>query len=95
MFFRTKDMACIPGVVYQVAETFIETYWHCIIAYSRCYIPCRLSCFMCTGLHPLRFFPDSQPNFAYVYLNLPVGTDQAYTNEVMKTLEGRVNKVLD
>ncbi|RZL14885.1 MAG: efflux RND transporter permease subunit, partial [Pedobacter sp.] len=26
------------------------------------------------------FFPTSDPNFIYVYLNLPIGTDQAYTN---------------
>ena len=44
---------------------------------------------------PFTLFPVADPNFAYVYLNLPVGTDQAYTNEVMKDLEGRVNKVLD
>jgi len=44
---------------------------------------------------PFTFFPDADPNFAYVYLNLPVGTDQAYTNEVMKKLETDVNKVLN
>ena len=27
------------------------------------------------------FFPKSDPNFVYVYIQLPVGTDQAYTNE--------------
>ena len=36
------------------------------------------------------FFPDSQPNFTYVYLNMPVGTDQAYTNDVLKKLETKV-----
>lgn len=40
------------------------------------------------------FFPDSQPNFTYVYLNLPVGTDQQYTNGVLKQLEGRVDGAL-
>jgi multidrug efflux pump subunit AcrB len=44
---------------------------------------------------PVVFFPDSQPNFTYVYLNLPVGTDQAYTNEVLKKLETRVYKALN
>ena len=44
---------------------------------------------------PFTFFPSADPNFVYVYLNLPVGTDQAYTNEVLRTLEGRVDKVLD
>ncbi|MBS1588500.1 MAG: efflux RND transporter permease subunit [Bacteroidetes bacterium] len=41
------------------------------------------------------FFPSGEPNFAYVYLNLPVGTDQAYTNQVLMKLEDRVNKALD
>lgn len=41
------------------------------------------------------FFPDSDPNFAYVYLNMPVGTDQAYTNEVLEKLEHKVYAALD
>ncbi len=41
------------------------------------------------------FFPSGEPNFAYVYLNMPVGTDQAYTNQVLMQLEERVNKALD
>jgi multidrug efflux pump subunit AcrB len=43
---------------------------------------------------PFVFFPSADPNFTYVYLNLPVGTDQAYTSEVLRTLEKRVNAVL-
>jgi multidrug efflux pump len=40
------------------------------------------------------FFPKADPNFVYVYITLPVGTDQSYTNEVTKEVEARVNKVL-
>ncbi|WP_207532041.1 efflux RND transporter permease subunit [Desertivirga arenae] len=40
------------------------------------------------------FFPESDPNFVYVYVQLPVGTDQAYTNEVVKKVEDRVTKVV-
>lgn len=40
------------------------------------------------------FFPDSDPNFVYVYVSLPVGTDQEYTNEVIKNVEDRVTKVV-
>lgn len=43
---------------------------------------------------PFVFFPSAEPNFTYVYLNLPVGTDQAYTSEVLHKLEGKVNAVL-
>jgi multidrug efflux pump len=40
------------------------------------------------------FFPSSNPNFVYVYLNLPIGTDQAYTNAVLEVVEHRVDSVL-
>ena len=36
------------------------------------------------------FFPSSEPNFAYVYLTMPEGTDQEKTNEVLKQLETKV-----
>ncbi len=41
------------------------------------------------------FFPQSEPNFAYVYLSLAEGTDQGKTNEVLKSLEAKVYKALD
>ncbi len=37
-----------------------------------------------------RFFPQADPNFIYVYLTLPVGTDQAHTDSVTKIIEQRV-----
>ena len=40
------------------------------------------------------FFPTSDPNFIYVYVNLPIGTDQAYTNEVVKKVEEKVTKIV-
>lgn len=40
------------------------------------------------------FFPKADPNFVYVYVHLPVGTDQAFTNEVMKKVEADVTKVV-
>ena len=50
-----------------------------------------------TGLIPPRFvfFPSSDPNFVYVYTSLPVGTDQAYTNEVTKKIEQKVTAVVN
>jgi multidrug efflux pump len=41
------------------------------------------------------FFPAGDPNFAYVYITMPIGTDQATTNEVTKKLEKRVAKVVE
>jgi multidrug efflux pump subunit AcrB len=39
-------------------------------------------------------FPSGDPNFVYVYVTLPIGTDQAYTNGVVQTLEKRVAQVV-
>jgi multidrug efflux pump len=41
------------------------------------------------------FFPSGDPNFIYVYLKLPVGTDIKYTDSVTHLLEGRVQKILE
>lgn len=48
---------------------------------------------MARGKTPI-FFPSGDPNFAYVYVSLPVGTDPAYTDSVMKIVEKKVNTVL-
>jgi len=41
-----------------------------------------------------RFFPQADPNFIYVYLTLPVGTDQAHTDSVTQILEKKVNNII-
>jgi len=41
------------------------------------------------------FFPSGDPNFVYVYLKLPVGSDVKYTDSITRILEGRVQKVLE
>jgi multidrug efflux pump subunit AcrB len=40
------------------------------------------------------FFPQGDPNFAYVYLVLPVGTDQTVTDSLTKVVEERVYSVI-
>ena len=42
----------------------------------------------------VEFFPAADPNFIYVYINLPVGTDQAYTNKITKQVEERVTQAV-
>lgn len=41
------------------------------------------------------FFPGSEPNFIYVYLKLPSGTDVKYTDSVVRQLETKVNAALN
>ncbi|MBK7577867.1 MAG: efflux RND transporter permease subunit [Ignavibacteria bacterium] len=40
------------------------------------------------------FFPKADPNYAYVYVQMPIGTDAAETDSVVRVVEQRVNKVL-
>lgn len=48
-----------------------------------------------SGRVPIVFFPSGDPNFVYVYVKLPVGTDVKKTNSVVADLEKRVYKVLE
>lgn len=40
------------------------------------------------------FFPKADPNFIYVYINMPIGTDVAYTDSITKIVEDRIYKVV-
>ncbi len=40
------------------------------------------------------FFPQGEPNFVYTYINLPIGTNQVYTDSITKVVEDRVYKVI-
>jgi len=44
---------------------------------------------------PVVFFPKGDPNFIYVYLKLPVGTNVDYTDSVTRTIETKVMRVLN
>ncbi len=41
------------------------------------------------------FFPQSDPNFVYTYINLPVGTSVEYTDSITRIVEDRVYKVVE
>ncbi len=41
------------------------------------------------------FFPSGDPNFVYVYLKMPIGTDVKTTDSVTHILETRVQKILE
>ncbi|MFM2266735.1 MAG: hypothetical protein RL757_175 [Bacteroidota bacterium] len=40
------------------------------------------------------FFPMADPNFAFTYIKMPVGTDVNYTNDVTKEVEKRIMEVV-
>jgi multidrug efflux pump subunit AcrB len=40
------------------------------------------------------FFPSGEPNYAYIYVQLPIGTDAIETDSTVRVVEQRVQKVL-
>lgn len=42
----------------------------------------------------VEFFPNGEPNFVYVYNQMPIGTDARVTDSVTRIIENRVNKVI-
>ncbi len=51
--------------------------------------------FMAIRSPKVEFFPAGDPNFTYVYVAMPIGTDQSYTNEVIAKLEKKVATVVE
>jgi multidrug efflux pump len=50
---------------------------------------------MAIGRTKQTFFPSGDPNFIYVYVKMPVGTDVKYTDSITRMLEKKVYKVLE
>lgn len=52
--------------------------------------------FVIMGIFPPQsnFFPENEPNFVYVYVQMPIGTDAAVTDSVTRIAERRVMKVI-
>ena len=52
--------------------------------------------FILTGIvqPKTNFFPENEPNFIYVYVQLPIGTDATVTDSVTRIAERRVLRVL-
>ena len=40
------------------------------------------------------FFPESDPDYVYVYVDLPLGTDIERTNNKMKAVETKIKNIL-
>jgi len=40
------------------------------------------------------FFPSGEPNFCYVYINMPIGTTTEYTDSITRIVEDRVYKIV-
>jgi multidrug efflux pump subunit AcrB len=42
----------------------------------------------------VEFFPQSEPNFVFTYISLPIGTDQVYTDSITHIIEDKIFAVV-
>ena len=90
--FQTKAWPAVQRVYIRALTWALD---HRTISFSSVIVLLILSFVLIAVRSPkVVFFPSSEPNFAYVYLTMPEGTDQEKTNEVLKQLEAKVYHTL-
>lgn len=57
-------------------------------------LPVSITLMMMRG-NKMTFFPSGDPNFIYVYLKMPIGTDVRVTDSITRILEQKVYRVLE
>ncbi len=90
--FQTKTWPGIQHSYTRLLHWFLRHPWKSLLGTLVLFV---LSVFFFKVREPkVVFFPQGDPNFVYVYVKLPVGTDPAVTNKVMLKVEKKVNDVL-
>lgn len=95
----------IQGFEYKLLPIFMNAYErvvgvlmkgilpYVVVAFTIGLLVFSVSIFMANP-PPVVFFPKGEPNFIYAYLNLPVGTHQAYTDSITRQVENKINAIL-
>ncbi len=81
--------------LYKRLITFLVKRWMPVITVGGSFILLGVSFFVFVASKPkVEFFPDPEPNFTYVYAELPMGTDASVTDSVAKILEKKIEEVI-
>ncbi|MFD0750244.1 efflux RND transporter permease subunit [Mucilaginibacter calamicampi] len=91
--FQKNAWPKIQGGYANLIEWAVQRPWQIFLATIGLFIFSIM--FMVARAPKVEFFPQADPNFVYVYITLPTGTDQAYTDQVTRQLEQRVAKVVE
>lgn len=90
--FQTKLWPAFQRGYTKLLMRFLKRPWTAILGTVLLFV---FSIFFFIARSPqVVFFPEGDPNFVYVYVKLPVGTDPVNTNQVMLQVEEKVRSVL-
>ncbi len=90
--FQTKTWPAFRELYTRLLLPFMKHPWKSVLATVLLFVFSLI--FFMARSPKVVFFPQGDPNFVYVYVKLPVGTDPATTNIVMMLVEQKVNTVL-
>ncbi|MDZ7807958.1 MAG: efflux RND transporter permease subunit [Gracilimonas sp.] len=92
--FNEKTLPKIQSIYHDIIEWLIVG-WRPWITLGGTFVFLILSIFLLGVVSPkVVFFPESEPNFVYVYNEMPAGTDLEETNRINRQLEERVYEVI-
>lgn len=81
--------------LYKRTISFLVKKWIPVFTVAGSVLLLVISFFVFAGSNPkVNFFPDPEPNFVYVFAELPMGTDASVTDSVAKIMEKKINEVL-
>jgi multidrug efflux pump len=90
--FQTKVWPAIQRKYTSLLVRFLKRPWLAILSTLALFVFSLV--FFSIRSPKVVFFPQGDPNFVYVYVKLPVGTDPIKTNSVMLEVEQKVKGVL-
>ena len=93
--FQKKFWPRVQNAYASVATAILKTKWRAMGVLLATVVLLFVS-FILVGIASpnIVFLPVAEPNFAYAYIKLPVGTDTKYTDQVTKDVEKRIRGVI-
>ena len=93
--FQKKFWPRVQNAYASVATAILKTKWRAMGVLLATIVLLFVS-FILVGIASpnIVFFPVAEPNFAYAYIKLPVGTDTKYTDQLTKDVEKRIRGVI-
>jgi len=96
--FQTKTLTRLESVYEKSLEKALSGWKPALISFGSLFlfIAAVISFGVSVGMQrtKIEFFPDNKPNQIIVYIEYPEGTDIEKTNEITKTIESEVYKIL-
>ncbi len=94
LFFQNRLWPKVLNVYRAILKVFIKRYTPIAVCVGALLFLILSWVFYLSTNPKVENFPNGEPNFAFVYCKMPIGTDASTTDSVTRFIEQRVHKVL-